>query len=243
MVLQDTIPVPSPDEPTPENTGHIHWALNRPAREDAEPIQCQPHLAGCSASQHGVDPSPASRGHGGLPTAGNACTKRQSANASHRATCSSDKSDEASLRGPDSYVATTATGKSSNVLTSEVDESLERRPSVSSFRSDQHVEMVPWLSRQVTIGRNSNFHGLSAQDREELGGIEYRSLKILLKILIGKWPRWAAAICMCLLLTCITGLFLGLHTIGVIGLLPWIMHGPSHYREYLASQGQDKVWW
>jgi hypothetical protein len=103
--------------------------------------------------------------------------------------------------------------------------------------------MVPWLSRQVTIGRNSNFHGLSAQDREELGGIEYRSLKILLRILIGESPRQAAAVGVCLFLICMLGLFLGLHVIGVIGLLPWIMHGPSRYREYLGSQGQDKVWW
>lgn len=118
-------------------------------------------------------------------------------------------------------------GKHSKVLTQEVSEGLEisdpRRHSASSLQTDQHVEMLPWLSRQVTVGRNSNFYGLSAKDREELGGIEYRSLKVLLKILIG--------------------LFLGLHTLGIVGLLPWIIHGPSHYRDYLASQGQDKVWW
>ena len=44
----------------------------------------------------------------------------------------------------------------------------------------------PQLSREVTIGRNSIFHNLSSEDREELGGIEYKSLKLLLKIIVGK---------------------------------------------------------
>jgi hypothetical protein len=81
-------------------------------------------------------------------------------------------------------------GKDAKVLTQEVSEGFEilvpRRHSSSSLQTDQHVEMLPWLSRQVTVGRNSNFYGLSAKDREELGGIEYRSLKVLLKILIGR---------------------------------------------------------
>lgn len=44
----------------------------------------------------------------------------------------------------------------------------------------------PRLSREVTIGRNSTFHNLSSEDRDELGGIEYKSLKLLLKIIVGK---------------------------------------------------------
>ncbi|RKL45862.1 hypothetical protein BFJ72_g3409 [Fusarium proliferatum] len=47
----------------------------------------------------------------------------------------------------------------------------------------------PRLSREVTIGRNSIFHNLSSKDREELGGIEYKSLKLLLKIIIGNSSR------------------------------------------------------
>lgn len=42
------------------------------------------------------------------------------------------------------------------------------------------------LSRQATVGRNSEFHNLTKQDRERLGGIEYRSLKLLLKIVFCK---------------------------------------------------------
>lgn len=45
---------------------------------------------------------------------------------------------------------------------------------------------LPGLSSQATVGRNSQFHNLTEEDREQLGGIEYRSLKLLLKIVIGK---------------------------------------------------------
>lgn len=44
---------------------------------------------------------------------------------------------------------------------------------------------LPRLSSQVTVGRNSQFLDLLPEDRERLGGIEYRALKLLLKICIG----------------------------------------------------------
>ena len=44
---------------------------------------------------------------------------------------------------------------------------------------------LPQLSRQVTIGRNSNFYNLTEDDRERLGGIEYRALRLLLKFVSG----------------------------------------------------------
>lgn len=58
----------------------------------------------------------------------------------------------------------------------------ERQPSESppTCPSD-----LPYLSRQVTVGRNSQFHNLTTEDRVRLGGIEYRSLKLLLKIVSG----------------------------------------------------------
>jgi hypothetical protein len=58
----------------------------------------------------------------------------------------------------------------------------------SSSRQRAASMDLPQLSHQVTIGRNSRFHNLSERDREILGGIEYRSLKVLLKIVIGKTP-------------------------------------------------------
>jgi potassium uptake Trk family protein len=39
------------------------------------------------------------------------------------------------------------------------------------------------------------------------------------------------------------GYFVGLHTLGVVCLLPWIHTAPAKYQDYLASQGQDKTWW
>lgn len=64
---------------------------------------------------------------------------------------------------------------------------------------------------------------MKAKYREDLGGVEYRSLKLLLWIIIG--------------------LYAGLHASGAIGLVPWILHSASKYREYLAEQGQNSVWW
>ncbi|KAH7309580.1 cation transport protein-domain-containing protein [Stachybotrys elegans] len=98
----------------------------------------------------------------------------------------------------------------------------DRRPSVSSQRPVSLNEM-PFLSRQVTVGRNSQFRNLTAQDREDLGGIEYRSLKLLLKIVI-----------------CY---FVGFHLFGVICIVPWIRNAPARYRDYLAECGQNEVWW
>lgn len=57
---------------------------------------------------------------------------------------------------------------------------------------------LPMLSKQVTIGRNSQFLNLTSSDRERLGGIEYRALKVLLKIVVCKsniaWPPWAVVV-------------------------------------------------
>lgn len=64
---------------------------------------------------------------------------------------------------------------------------------------------------------------LASMTREELGGVEYRALHVLLKVTVGY--------------------FVGLHTFGVICLLPWIHTAPAKYQDYLASQGQDKTWW
>ncbi|KAJ6118274.1 hypothetical protein N7471_013741 [Penicillium samsonianum] len=82
---------------------------------------------------------------------------------------------------------------------------------------------LPNMSSQATIGRNSQFHNLSAKDRETLGGIEYRSLKLLLKIVVGY--------------------FFGLHLFGAICLVGWILHADPKYRHYLAECGQGNVWW
>lgn len=82
---------------------------------------------------------------------------------------------------------------------------------------------LPNLSSHASLGRNSNFYNLSAKDLEVLGGIEYRSLKLLLKI--------------------VTGYFFGLHIFGAICLVGWILHADPKYRAYLDECGQGHVWW
>lgn len=58
-----------------------------------------------------------------------------------------------------------------------------RPRSVHSASNQQPaLNEIPYLSRQATIGRNSQFKNLTEHDREVLGGIEYRTLKLLLKI-------------------------------------------------------------
>lgn len=44
---------------------------------------------------------------------------------------------------------------------------------------------VPYISFAAVVGRNSRFEGLTEEQMEELGGIEYRALRILLWIVIG----------------------------------------------------------
>jgi potassium uptake Trk family protein len=93
----------------------------------------------------------------------------------------------------------------------------------SASQTELTLGNYPQLSASVTIGRNSNFSGMNAQDREELGGIEYRSLKLLLKIILG--------------------LLASLHMLGYIGLVIWIFLSPAKYRQYLGDQGVGLVWW
>ncbi|KAJ5447982.1 Potassium transport protein high-affinity [Penicillium cf. griseofulvum] len=101
--------------------------------------------------------------------------------------------------------------------------SLSRERSQKTGQNGMKQLDLPNMSSQATIGRNSQFHNLSAEDRERLGGIEYRSLKLLLKI--------------------VTGYFFGLHLFGAICLVGWIRHADPKYRDYLAECGQGNVWW
>lgn len=81
---------------------------------------------------------------------------------------------------------------------------------------------MPYLSWTPTLGRNSNFVDLTEEQREELGGIEYRALKLLAVIL--------------------TVFYLGWHIVGVISLAPWISHSPQ-YRAVVEKVGIHPTWW
>ena len=58
--------------------------------------------------------------------------------------------------------------------------------SLRNWASTENDQVTPYLSWQPTIGRNSAFVDLTEEQREELGGIEYRSLKTLAVILVRK---------------------------------------------------------
>ena len=44
---------------------------------------------------------------------------------------------------------------------------------------------APYISFSATIGRNSRFEGLTTEQMDELGGVEYRALRVLLYIVVG----------------------------------------------------------
>ena len=56
--------------------------------------------------------------------------------------------------------------------------------SLRNWASTDIEHVTPYLSWQPTVGRNSAFVDLTEEQREELGGIEYRSLKTLAVILV-----------------------------------------------------------
>ncbi|KAG5296781.1 potassium transporter [Histoplasma ohiense] len=104
---------------------------------------------------------------------------------------------------------------------------LEGRPSTRQKQPplqhslSQHLHLP--LSSHAALGPNSQFRNLTAEDRETLGGIEYRSLKLLFKI--------------------VTVYFFGLHLFGAVCLLGWILHSDPKYRKYLQECAQSPVWW
>ncbi|KIX99526.1 uncharacterized protein Z520_05102 [Fonsecaea multimorphosa CBS 102226] len=98
---------------------------------------------------------------------------------------------------------------------------LRRRGSLHRVNTPRAQDLAPYLSWQPTIGRNSFFLGLTEEQREELGGIEYRALKALALILVLY--------------------FFSFHVLGIICLTPWILH--TSYGKYVTEQSQGRVWW
>ncbi|KUI54362.1 Low-affinity potassium transport protein [Cytospora mali] len=101
---------------------------------------------------------------------------------------------------------------------------MRRRQTLDTIRnalSRDKEDEAPYLSWQPTLGRNSQFHDMSEEQREELGGIEYRSLKTLSLIL--------------------TLYFWGFWILAIICLTPWIIHSP--YGSIVDKAGQSRAWW
>jgi hypothetical protein len=100
-----------------------------------------------------------------------------------------------------------------------------RSRTLGSFLSrskEEEADPMPYLSWTPTVGRNSAFVDLTEDQREELGGIEYRALKLLAIILV-----------------CY---YIGFHLLGMICLLPWIVRD-SHYSGVVSESGVNPVWW
>ncbi|KIW68270.1 hypothetical protein PV04_04227 [Phialophora macrospora] len=104
-----------------------------------------------------------------------------------------------------------------------------RRVGSNTFNSLRRVNTsrtqdtpAPYLSWQPTIARNSFFVGLTEEQREELGGIEYRALKALALILVLY--------------------FFLFHILGIICLIPWIWRSGT-YGPVVTEQGQGRAWW
>ncbi|KFY24904.1 hypothetical protein V493_04959 [Pseudogymnoascus sp. VKM F-4281 (FW-2241)] len=93
----------------------------------------------------------------------------------------------------------------------------------SHFTKDkENLDPMPYISFQPTIGRNSAFVDLSEAEREELGGIEYRSLKILAIVLVCYYWFWI--------------------TFTTISLVPWIVNN-ARYGPIVDAAGVSRTWW
>jgi potassium uptake Trk family protein len=86
----------------------------------------------------------------------------------------------------------------------------------------QHVMSSNYVSFEPTIGGNSVFVDLTDEQREELGGVEYRALKLLSKILIAY--------------------FVGFHLINAMMMMGWAL-GTDSYKPVYAEAGTNAVWW
>ncbi|KAK6352481.1 low affinity potassium transporter [Orbilia blumenaviensis] len=99
-----------------------------------------------------------------------------------------------------------------------------RRGSSPSRKSTKIADPMPYLSYTPTIGRNSQFNygELSDEQKEELGGVEYRSLRTLGYILVGY--------------------FLFFQVFGVICVLPWI-HTQMRWAKVVDDASISRTWW
>lgn len=91
-----------------------------------------------------------------------------------------------------------------------------------SLTGERDRTTLPYLSWNATVGRNSRFFDLTEEQRNELGGIEYRALKTLAVVLISYYFFF--------------------HVFGIIGLVGWIMCN-SKWGSVVTQDGQGRPWW
>ncbi|KAJ5837096.1 hypothetical protein N7447_003122 [Penicillium robsamsonii] len=91
-----------------------------------------------------------------------------------------------------------------------------------SLTQERDMSTQPYLSWNATVARNSNFVDLTEEQRDELGGIEYRALKTLAVVLISY--------------------YLGFHLIGMISMIGWIMTN-DRWGDVVRDDGVGRPWW
>lgn len=88
--------------------------------------------------------------------------------------------------------------------------------------SSGHRMPSNYLSYTPTVGTNSAFIGLTPEQKEELGGVEYRAVKLLIKILIGY--------------------YIGFHLLALVVYVSWINSQP-HQMQLIRDIGISPNWW
>ncbi|TPX23837.1 low affinity potassium transporter [Coccidioides immitis] len=100
----------------------------------------------------------------------------------------------------------------------------QRRGTLASilfFGTRDEAREAPYLSWQPTLGRNSAFVDLTEEQKNELGGIEYRALKALAYVLIAY--------------------FVFFHVLGIVSLVPWILH--TRWGIFPIRAAVGRPWW
>ncbi|CCK69244.1 Trk2p KNAG_0C01310 [Huiozyma naganishii CBS 8797] len=109
------------------------------------------------------------------------------------------------------------TGNSDEELGFDIDDDLATFPDERNRRMSAN-----YLSWQPTLGRNSMFTDLTTQQREELGGVEYRATKLLCLLVVVYYAGW--------------------HIVAFVFLLPWICT-KKHYAAVVRQNGASPAWW
>ncbi|KAJ5543743.1 hypothetical protein N7513_007251 [Penicillium frequentans] len=91
-----------------------------------------------------------------------------------------------------------------------------------SLTQEEDHSTLPYLSWNATVARNSNFIDLTEEQRDELGGIEYRALKTLAVVLIFY--------------------YIGFHIIGMVSMVGWIMT-QKRWGNIVSQDGVGRPWW
>ncbi|KAJ5111413.1 Low-affinity potassium transport protein [Penicillium argentinense] len=91
-----------------------------------------------------------------------------------------------------------------------------------SLTQERDRPTQPYLSWNATVARNSNFVDLTEEQRDELGGIEYRALKTLAVVLISY--------------------YVGFHILALVCMVPWIMT-VERWGKIVIEDGLGRPWW